>query len=30
MLNGREEARGRLQRVLENETGRKFFRVSST
>ena len=30
MLNGREEARGCLQRVLENETGREFFRVSST
>ena len=30
MLNGREEARGCLQRVMENKTGRKYFRVSST
>ena len=30
MLNGREEARGRLNRVMEIETGREFFRVSST
>ena len=31
MLNGREEARGWLQRVLENEkSGREFFGVSST
>ena len=30
MLNGREEARGCLQRVLESETGREFFRVYTT
>ena len=32
MLNGREEdrSRGCLQRVVESETGREFFKVSST